>query len=109
MTRYIPIPPDRVPAANGRQLWTCDDRSIALFNVDGTLYALDDACPHAGSSLINGTIQGRTVQCRAHGLRFDLLTGCMQNVRTFGARAYGIEVRAGQPHLVMHETGGDAT
>ena len=54
-----------------------DGRGIALFNVEGALYAIDDSCPHAGSSLLNGALSGRTVQCRAHGLRFDLARGCM--------------------------------
>ena len=54
---------------------TVDDRAIALFNVDGEVFATDDACPHAGSSLGWGVFEGKTVKCRAHGLRFDVTTG----------------------------------
>jgi 3-phenylpropionate/trans-cinnamate dioxygenase ferredoxin subunit len=32
--------------------------SIAVFNLDGTLYAIDDSCPHQGSSLAMGTLEG---------------------------------------------------
>jgi 3-phenylpropionate/trans-cinnamate dioxygenase ferredoxin subunit len=103
MTRYLPIPDTVIPPPESRAIWRVDGLTIALFIVKGELYAIDDACPHAGASLANGTLDGRTVQCRSHGLRFDLLTGCMQSSRNFGVRAYGIELRDGQPHLVVHE------
>jgi len=102
--RFLPIPAGFVPATGLRSVWRVDGRAYAIFNVEGTLYVIDDSCPHAGASLSGGHIEGRTVQCRAHGLRFDLLTGCMQNSKTFGVRAYGVEIREGQPHLVLHET-----
>jgi 3-phenylpropionate/trans-cinnamate dioxygenase ferredoxin subunit len=63
-----------------RKLVRAGDRDIALFNVDGTIYAVDDSCPHAGSSLAAGRLEGRTIRCRAHGLRFDLATGTMPGV-----------------------------
>ena len=65
---------------------------IALFNVGGDLYALDDACPHAGSSLGMGKLDGAIVQCRAHGLRFDVRTGCMAGSGGLRATSYGVRV-----------------
>jgi Rieske [2Fe-2S] domain len=35
-----------------------EDFSMAVFNVDGTLYAIDDSCPHQGSSLVSGSLEG---------------------------------------------------
>ena len=102
--RILPMPPAVVPALGARALWRVEGHSIAIFNVLGTLYAIDDSCPHAGASLSNGKLDGRTVQCPAHGLRFDLLTGCMHSSRTLGVRCYVIEMRGDQPHLVMPET-----
>ena len=48
---------------------------IALFNVDGRYYAIDDTCPHAGGSLCEGDLDGATVECPLHSARFDLATG----------------------------------
>jgi 3-phenylpropionate/trans-cinnamate dioxygenase ferredoxin subunit len=84
-------------------MWRVDGLTIAIFNISGTFHAIDDACPHAGASLANGKLDGRFVQCRAHGLQFDLLTGCARTSRNFGVRTYIIEVRDGQPHLVLQE------
>jgi nitrite reductase/ring-hydroxylating ferredoxin subunit len=103
MMRFLPIPPAVVPAPGARALWRVEDRGIAIFNVLGTLYALDDSCPHAGASLSSGKLDGRTVQCPAHGLRFDLLTGCVQTSRSFGVRCYSVEMRDGQQHLVLQD------
>ncbi|TVO63603.1 Rieske (2Fe-2S) protein [Denitromonas ohlonensis] len=52
-----------------------DGKSVALFQVGGTIHALDNACPHGGAALSGGAVCGRHVTCRAHGWRFDVTTG----------------------------------
>lgn len=76
-TIRIDLPKDSIPPRGQRRLWRHDGQLIVLFNVDGTLYAIDDTCPHAGASLAGGKLQGRLLQCPAHGLKFDLADGCM--------------------------------
>lgn len=51
-------------------------RPIALFLVNGSVYAIDNRCPHTGSALDDGWVTGQTVMCVAHGWTFDLPTGC---------------------------------
>ena len=48
---------------------------VALLNVDGTVYAIDDTCRHAGVSLGTGELRGAIVRCRAHSWRYDVTTG----------------------------------
>jgi nitrite reductase/ring-hydroxylating ferredoxin subunit len=50
-------------------------RRIAVFNVGGRLYAVDDACTHRGGPLSQGNLEGHRVTCPWHGGRFDLETG----------------------------------
>jgi nitrite reductase/ring-hydroxylating ferredoxin subunit len=50
-------------------------RTVALFNVDGTLYAVDDTCTHEGGPLSEGEVDGTIVTCPWHGACFDLTTG----------------------------------
>jgi nitrite reductase/ring-hydroxylating ferredoxin subunit len=52
-----------------------DDQVVALFNVEGSYYALDGVCPHAGGPLGEGTLRGTTVTCPWHGWQFDVATG----------------------------------
>ncbi len=49
---------------------------IAVANVDGTFYAIDDACTHEQCSLAEeGELVGTTVTCTCHGSEFDVRTG----------------------------------
>ncbi len=48
---------------------------VALFNVEGTVYAISDECTHVGGPLSQGTVDGTTVTCPLHGATFDLTTG----------------------------------
>lgn len=53
-----------------------DDVEIALFRVDGAVYALSNICPHQKSRIIyDGFIENGKVSCPAHGWEFDLKTG----------------------------------
>lgn len=51
------------------------DIPIAVFNVGGTLYAIDDTCTHQDASLADGWLEGCTVECPLHASCFDLRTG----------------------------------
>ncbi|PRY02321.1 bifunctional 3-phenylpropionate/cinnamic acid dioxygenase ferredoxin subunit [Allonocardiopsis opalescens] len=48
---------------------------IAVFNADGSLYAIDDTCTHQDASLSDGWLEGCLVECPLHGASFDLRTG----------------------------------
>jgi 3-phenylpropionate/trans-cinnamate dioxygenase ferredoxin subunit len=51
------------------------DTAIAVFNVDGELYAIEDVCTHDGGELAGGPVAGFEIECLRHGARFDLRTG----------------------------------
>jgi 3-phenylpropionate/trans-cinnamate dioxygenase ferredoxin component len=71
---------------------------IAVFNVEGTFYAIDDTCTHEVWSLADGYIHGTHVECALHSARFDLRTGealCLPAtvpVRTYPVKAENGEV-----------------
>src|SRR5215216_1726583 len=48
---------------------------IALANVDGDYYAIDDVCTHDGGPLDQGEVFGNEIECPRHGARFDVRTG----------------------------------
>ena len=53
------------------------DTSIAVYNIDGALYAVEDTCTHDGGELAGGEVFGFEVECPRHGARFDLRTGAV--------------------------------
>ncbi len=53
------------------------DTPIAVVNLDGDLYAIEDVCTHDGGELTGGVIEGRQIECPRHGARFDIMTGAV--------------------------------
>ena len=54
-------------------------RTLALFNVDGSYHAIDNACPHRGGPLGDGDLDGPIVSCPWHGWRWDVTSGANAN------------------------------
>lgn len=50
-------------------------KPIAVFNVDGDFYALNNVCPHLGGPIGAGKLTGTVVACPYHQLCFDVTTG----------------------------------
>ena len=67
-----------VPLGEGRVV-EVEGRTVALFNVDGALYALDNACSHRGGPLGEGDLEGTVVVCPWHAWRWDVKTGANVN------------------------------
>lgn len=73
-------------------------KRIALFNVDGNFYALDDACTHRGGPLSEGAIAGEQVTCLWHGSKFNIRTGevvgppARQGVARYSVRVTGTDI-----------------
>ncbi len=53
------------------------EREVALFNVGGQFFALENTCPHQGGPIAGGTLEGALVTCPWHGWCFDVRTGKM--------------------------------
>lgn len=54
-----------------------DDRMIAIVNLDGEYFAIDNICTHAYAELSDGKIVGDEIQCPLHGARFSIRTGAV--------------------------------
>lgn len=50
---------------------------VALFNVGGTIYALENSCPHQGGPLADGFLEGTLITCPWHAWCFDVRSGKM--------------------------------
>ena len=80
-----------VPPGKSRAVRAAD-RDIALFNVDGSFYAIENSCPHQGAALSGGELCGHRVTCRAHGLRFDVTTGRMCSSPLLGVASFPVSI-----------------
>ena len=70
-----------------------EGRSIAIFDVDGIVRAVDDECTHAGGNLSEGEVDACVVTCPWHGARFDLTTGAVLSGPARGAvKSYPVKI-----------------
>jgi nitrite reductase (NADH) small subunit/3-phenylpropionate/trans-cinnamate dioxygenase ferredoxin subunit len=85
----------QVPPGTGKVVQAAG-KTIALFNVDGTFYALDNACTHRGGPLGEGRLAGTVVACPWHGNQFDVTTGQVitgtQSVRAYAVHIQGDDI-----------------
>lgn len=65
---------DEIKPGQGKSI-QLNGKAIALFNVKGYYYAIDDSCSHMGAPLANGMLAGKSVTCEWHGASFDLASG----------------------------------
>ena len=72
---------------------------VAIFNVGGTYYAIEDTCSHVGGPLSEGAVEGTVVNCPWHGAQFDLTSGkvltppAATGVKSYQVRVEGSEVK----------------
>lgn len=52
-----------------------EGKRVAVFRSAGSLFALQDRCPHMAASLADGRVEGGRVTCFMHGWVFDLASG----------------------------------
>ncbi|MCZ6780778.1 MAG: Rieske 2Fe-2S domain-containing protein [Nitrospirae bacterium] len=69
-----------------------NDKSIAIFNVDGTYYAIDNTCVHRGGPLGEGELEGDTVTCPWHGWQYNVKTGVSVNNPSACVKSYQVQV-----------------
>jgi nitrite reductase/ring-hydroxylating ferredoxin subunit len=97
MARLFPVADLGKFGPGSRRRVAVDDSDIALFNVDGIVYAIDGACVRCGAPLAEGTRVDNHVSCPGCHWEYDVRTGAVRAVpalrtHTFGVTVVGSEV-----------------
>ena len=85
-----------IPVGTGKVV-EVGGKSVAVFNCEGTFYAMDNTCKHRGGPLGEGSLSDTTVSCPWHGWEYDVRTGACQmdpsiKVQTFDVKVEGDDV-----------------
>ena len=75
MSDWVDVAPVDDFPLGGSRVVDADDVMIAVFNLDGGYYAIEDVCTHDGGELASGEIEGEEIVCPRHGARFNIKTG----------------------------------
>ncbi len=70
-----------------------EGRRIAVFNVEGEFYAVDNTCPHRGGPLGEGELEGVVITCPWHGRKYDVITGSSPNYPELSIHTYSTEMQ----------------
>lgn len=72
---------------------------VAIFNVEGTYYAIEDVCTHDDGPLAEGELNGCIIACPRHGATFDIRTGkvlsapAMVDVKSYEVHIQGSDIQ----------------
>jgi nitrite reductase/ring-hydroxylating ferredoxin subunit len=83
---------DSIPIGRGANVRLKDGSEIALFNIEGTYFAVENFCPHRGASIADSRTYGKEVECDLHGWRFDLATGECLTTPTCSIESYAVKI-----------------
>jgi 3-phenylpropionate/trans-cinnamate dioxygenase ferredoxin component len=104
MTEFVKVASRSEIPPGGKRLAEVDGRPIAVFNVEGTFYAIDDVCTHDGGPLAEGELEGTAIQCPRHGARFDVRTGralCLPAVEP--VTTHKVEIRGDDVYVALDD------
>jgi 3-phenylpropionate/trans-cinnamate dioxygenase ferredoxin subunit len=75
MAEYVAVAQVEEVKPGERIVLDVKEHYVALFNVDGTYYAIEDLCTHDDGPLGDGELSGTIIECPRHGAHFDITTG----------------------------------
>jgi nitrite reductase (NADH) small subunit/3-phenylpropionate/trans-cinnamate dioxygenase ferredoxin subunit len=87
----------------GSVVVTIGKKEVAVFNVGGQLFALDDTCPHMGASLSGGHVEDGCVTCPWHYWRFRLADGAWADSPRVKTGSYSVHVVGDEVQLELPE------
>lgn len=91
-THFVDVAAENRFAIGMAMRCTVDDIAIAVFNVDGCVYALEDFCLRCGSSLAAGAVSGVVVTCMDCHWRYDAASGCVRGVSSLRVDTFKAEI-----------------
>ena len=74
---------------------------VALFNVDGEFFAINNTCLHRGGPLGEGFLEGDVVTCPWHGWRYNVKTGMNVTIPTAKVETYQVKVEGNEVFVAV--------
>ena len=92
MSEWTDVAPSADIAPGTCRVVNVDDVMIAVVNIEGSFYAIEDLCTHDGGDLASGCIEGEEIVCPRHRARFNVKSGAVtappayEDIATFPVR-----------------------
>jgi nitrite reductase/ring-hydroxylating ferredoxin subunit len=98
MAQFVKVASAGELASGSAKQVEVNGKTIALFNLGGNYYALDNECTHRGGPLAEGYVKGESVTCPWHGAQFNIKTGAVESspaakgVAKYNVRVQGADI-----------------
>ena len=92
MTKWVAVVDHNTIDTGEVFVFELEGMEVAIFNVSGEFYAIQDICTHDGSEISSGCVFDHIVECPRHGAQFDIRTGevlqapAYEPIQTFSVR-----------------------
>lgn len=103
MTEFVRVASVGDIPSGQRLLIELDEVTVAVFNVDGEYYCIEDVCTHDDGPVAEGTLDGFAIECPRHGALFDIRDGSVLSmpavvpVPTYEVRIEGDDILVENP------------
>jgi 3-phenylpropionate/trans-cinnamate dioxygenase ferredoxin component len=96
MSEYVAVakPEDLVPGEG--LVVEVNGNEVALFNMNGTFYAIDNMCAHQGGPLGEGLLEGEIVVCPWHGWKYNVKSGVCSANPSVKVKTYSVKIEDGR-------------
>lgn len=92
MAEYVRVAGvNEVPVGTGH-VAEIEERSVAIFNIDGAFFALDNTCAHRGGPLGEGELDGEVVTCPWHSWEYNVRTGISLTTPSASVKTYAVKI-----------------
>jgi 3-phenylpropionate/trans-cinnamate dioxygenase ferredoxin subunit len=101
LPRFVTVAKTSEIPPGSREVFDVEGYYVAVFNVDGKYYAIEDVCTHDDGPLAEGELCAFEIECPRHGARFDIRTGAVLRmpavvpVKAFPVQIVGDEIQLG--------------
>ena len=103
MSEFVKIATVDEVAPGERKLIDLTYVTVALFNINGQLYCIEDVCTHDDGPLAEGELDGYAIACPRHGAQFDVRDGtvlsmpAVRPVPSYEVRVEGKDIYIASP------------
>ncbi|HET7909283.1 MAG TPA: Rieske 2Fe-2S domain-containing protein [Nitrospira sp.] len=101
MSEFITVAKvEEIPSGTGKTVQV-NGIWIALFNLNGSFFAIDNTCPHAGGPIGEGKLSGEIVACPWHGWQFNVRTGEREDNPNFTVACCPVRVQGSEVQIAV--------
>ncbi len=102
MSEWIDVISESALAEGEHVVVDVDGVDVALFNLSGQFYAIEDVCSHDGTEIASGELDGEEIVCPRHGARFCVKTGAVKCAPAYeDIASYPVKVADGRVWIAV--------